>query len=127
MSRPKRETKPPSVKRFEKQCEMCTRSFKTFVRAARFCSKECRAEYSVIPPEEKPITGKLRLRFEALKKCKFRCFYCGRSPRNHNITLEVDHIIPRSKGGSDELTNLVAACYECNMGKSDRLIEGMPA
>ena len=34
--------------------------------------------------------------------------------------LEVDHIVPRNKGGSNERSNLQALCYKCNAGKRDR-------
>lgn len=54
-------------------------------------------------------------RFEVLKRDNFRCQYCGRNWKD--VTLEVDHIIPESKWGTDEMSNLVACCRECNMGK----------
>jgi ATP adenylyltransferase len=34
--------------------------------------------------------------------------------------LEVDHIVPRNKGGPDDLSNLQALCYRCNAMKRDR-------
>jgi hypothetical protein len=49
----------------------------------------------------------------------FACQYCG-SAGGH---LVVDHIIPRSSGGSDEPTNLVTACLECNSSKANRTPE----
>jgi hypothetical protein len=42
----------------------------------------------------------------------YECAYCG---SEKNLTL--DHIIPRSKGGSDKITNIVCACKECNHDK----------
>ena len=57
-------------------------------------------------------------RFEVFKRDKFTCQYCGRSAPD--VTLEVDHIQPRSKGGSDDLLNLVTSCRDCNAGKSNR-------
>jgi 5-methylcytosine-specific restriction endonuclease McrA len=66
---------------------------------------------------KKIIHIKTTLRFVILCRDQFRCVYCGRT--SQEATLEVDHIIPRSKGGSNLPTNLVTACYECNMGKSD--------
>ena len=54
-------------------------------------------------------------RFEVLKRDNFRCQYCGRNWKD--VTLEVDHIIPESKWGTDDMSNLVACCRECNMGK----------
>lgn len=58
-----------------------------------------------------------RLRFEILKRDNFRCCYCGRTPGV--VELYVDHVIPRAKGGSDEPSNLVTTCFDCNAGKSD--------
>jgi 5-methylcytosine-specific restriction endonuclease McrA len=49
------------------------------------------------------------------------CFYCGvafsGTGPDHRT---VDHRIPRSRGGSDGLANLVFACYACNQRKRDR-------
>jgi len=52
-----------------------------------------------------------------------RCFYCdvpfagrGQGPDHRTV----DHRIPRSRGGSEGLANLVFACYSCNQAKRDR-------
>ena len=58
------------------------------------------------------------LRYEVLKRAKFRCELCGISAEEK--ALEVDHIIPRNQGGSDDLWNLQALCYSCNAMKRDR-------
>lgn len=68
------------------------------------------------PKTRQPISA--RLRFEVLRDSGFACHYCGRRPPE--ITLHVDHVIPLIKGGTDARENLVAACAECNLGKSDR-------
>lgn len=57
-----------------------------------------------------------RLRFEILRRDNHACKYCGRTPPE--ITLTVDHVVPVALGGSDEPGNLVAACEDCNGGKS---------
>ena len=55
-----------------------------------------------------------------LARDKWKCLSCGRSAREDGVSLEVDHIIPRSKGGSDEMTNLQTLCRKCNIGKSNK-------
>jgi hypothetical protein len=50
------------------------------------------------------------------KRDLFTCKYCGRRPPE--VVLEVDHIIPRAGGGSDDIENLVTACCDCNRGKA---------
>jgi diadenosine tetraphosphate (Ap4A) HIT family hydrolase/5-methylcytosine-specific restriction endonuclease McrA len=57
-------------------------------------------------------------RYEVLKRARYRCELCGVSAEVK--ALEVDHIIPRNRGGSDDETNLQALCYSCNATKRDR-------
>ncbi len=62
----------------------------------------------------------LRLRFLVLSRDNFKCCLCGASPaKNPNVTLEVDHIVPWSKGGETTEDNLQTLCFDCNRGKSD--------
>lgn len=56
-------------------------------------------------------------RFRVLDRCGFRCHYCGETAPD--VKLQIDHILPRSKGGTDDERNLIAACEACNRGKSD--------
>ena len=58
------------------------------------------------------------IRYEILKRAKFRCELCGISAEQK--ALEVDHIIPRNNGGTDDQSNLQALCYSCNAMKRDR-------
>lgn len=58
-----------------------------------------------------------KLRFEVFKRDNFTCQYCGR--KAPDIVLNVDHIVPVSKGGTNELLNLTTSCFDCNNGKRD--------
>jgi len=60
-----------------------------------------------------PISPKLR--WEVLKRDKYVCQYCGAC--GPNVELEVDHVIPVSRGGTDDIDNLKTACFKCNRGK----------
>ncbi len=48
----------------------------------------------------------------------FRCQYCGKKLSYKNLTI--DHVIPKSKGGKTEWTNVVTSCMPCNSKKGDR-------
>lgn len=48
------------------------------------------------------------------------CQYCGRKRDRSELTL--DHVVPRSRGGTSTWTNIVVACIRCNMRKGDRLL-----
>jgi len=65
-----------------------------------------------------------RTRFEVFKRDGFKCQYCGRTPPA--VTLEIDHINPKSKGGLSNITNYITACYDCNRGKSDITLSSIP-
>lgn len=54
-----------------------------------------------------------------LEKWQRQCAYCGVK----DVPLQVDHIQPKSKGGSNRISNLCIACLKCNVKKSNRPIE----
>lgn len=53
------------------------------------------------------------------KRDDYTCRYCGKK----GGILEVDHIVPFSKGGSDDLSNLATSCRHCNRQKRDKSVE----
>ena len=65
-----------------------------------------------------------KIRFEIFKRDGFKCAYCGKAPPD--VTLEVDHINPSSKGGKNDTNNLITACFDCNRGKSNIVLEKIP-
>ena len=63
------------------------------------------------------------IRFRVLDRDNYQCQVCDKTP-----SAQVHHIIPRSKGGRDELSNLITLCDKCHMLVSpvpDRLISGL--
>ena len=59
------------------------------------------------------------LRWQVFQRDGWKCVSCGRTAHD-NIILHIDHIIPRSKGGSDTLENYQTLCNLCNLGKSNK-------
>lgn len=57
-----------------------------------------------------------RLRYEILRRDNHACRYCGSCAPDAKLTI--DHVVPVALGGSDEATNLVTACADCNAGKT---------
>ncbi|HET8630540.1 MAG TPA: HNH endonuclease [Thermomicrobiales bacterium] len=53
-----------------------------------------------------------------------RCEYCRAPQRVFNGPLHVEHIVPRSRGGADDLANLALSCSACNLAKG-AAVEGL--
>jgi 5-methylcytosine-specific restriction endonuclease McrA len=69
--------------------------------------------------KRKPIS--LALRYKVFKRDKFKC-RCGRSPATDpTVILHVDHKIPVSKNGTNDIDNLETMCNYCNIGKGDKI------
>jgi len=64
-------------------------------------------------------TLSLRTRFFVLQRDGFTCVLCGAN--GIGVRLEVDHLIPWARGGSDQFHNLQTLCFDCNRGKRDSL------
>ena len=59
-------------------------------------------------------------RYDILKRDNFMCKICGRTA-DDGAKLEVDHIMPVSKGGKTKDSNLQTLCRECNQGKKAKI------
>lgn len=73
--------------------------------------------YVKVPPGRK-VVGK-PTRSLILKRDRHTCQYCGYT----GDRLTVDHVLPKSRGGSESWQNLVASCLPCNNSKDDRTPE----
>ena len=64
-----------------------------------------------------------KLREYIKKRDNFTCCNCGNSTHvEPNLLLEIDHIIPVSKGGVTSEENLQTLCWKCNRAKSDKIV-----
>ncbi len=70
--------------------------------------------YRLLEMEPVPDT----IRYDVLKRAGGKCELCGCSAKER--PLHVDHIIPRSKGGKNDMANLQALCERCNLAKGNR-------
>ena len=68
---------------------------------------------------ETKIKVQTGIRWQVFKRDNWKCLSCGRSAKE-NIILHIDHIIPRSKGGNDNIDNYQTLCETCNIGKSNK-------
>ena len=66
---------------------------------------------SICKVERGKVSNKMR--FAIYKRDGYKCRYCGR----HTDDLEIDHIVPISKGGKSTLENLQTLCHRCNVRK----------
>jgi hypothetical protein len=62
----------------------------------------------------------LKIKLQVLKRDNYKCCFCGKSPAlNAGTILHIDHIIPFSKNGKSDLSNLRVLCSECNLGRGN--------
>ncbi len=75
-------------------------------------------EISGIEYQQGSLAG-YEVREYLLEKFNRTCIYCNAK----NIPLQIEHLHPRSKGGSDRISNLGLACQTCNLAKGNQLIK----
>jgi 5-methylcytosine-specific restriction endonuclease McrA len=73
------------------------------------------AEISSVEYQQGELAG-YEMREYLLEKFERKCCYCGKT----GIPLEIEHITPKSRGGSDRVSNLCLACRPCNQRKGSK-------
>lgn len=86
---------------------------------AHFDGYKCARNYYKCVVNKRNVPNFLRL--SIFERDKFKCVYCGLSAKDGAV-LNVDHILPVSKGGSNDSSNLQTLCRACNSGKADRIM-----
>jgi 5-methylcytosine-specific restriction endonuclease McrA len=90
----------------------------------RNTSRKVAVPIESLPRRRTPRDPSLRLRYKVLVRDNFSCCQCGRSPATElGIILHIDHEIPWSKGGDTVFENLRVLCKQCNLGKSDLVLD----
>lgn len=82
------------------------------------------------PSREEQRAPRITLRYQVLKRDRFRCVLCGASPATDPACeLHLDHIVPFREGGKTEAANLRTLCAACNLGRNaaDRSASGRAA
>ena len=79
-------------------------------------------EISGIEYQQGTLAGS-ELREYLLAKWGRKCTYCGKQ----DVPLQIEHIHPKSKGGSDRVSNLCLACEPCNRRKGNKPVDGFVA
>ena len=92
---------------------------KIIVEVATFDTQKMQnPEISGVEYQQGELQG-YEVREYLLQKFNRRCAYCGKK----DVPLEIEHIIPKSRGGSDRVSNLTIACHECNQEKGNQTAE----
>jgi 5-methylcytosine-specific restriction endonuclease McrA len=91
----------------------------TCVEVASFdTQKMVNPEISGIEYQQGELEG-YEVREYLLEKFGRTCVYCGKT----DVPMEVEHIIPKSRGGSDRVSNLTISCHKCNQKKGNKTAE----
>lgn len=98
-------------------CATCQKEFKG-TKQHKYCSEECkragrcRRDHHHVESKNKMI---LHLMWQ------FSCYLCGKTAYGDGVELDLDHVVPFSKGGQDLAYNLISCCTTCNRRRQDQL------
>jgi ATP adenylyltransferase len=97
--------------------------FKELKELQEICDSKINEYYSRDTSEDKSSSGWGLKRVTLIDKFPY-CQLCGQRPsKNNDISLDIDHIKPKTKGGSDDLENLQVLCHQCNRAKGNSFLK----
>ena len=113
---------PPSIMSRVYNVITCALRFQRFapltsvaIETVRFdMQKMVNPEISGIEYQQGTLAG-FEVKAYLLQKCGHECAYC----KAKNVPLQIEHIIPKSRGGTDRVSNLTVACEDCNQKKDN--------
>jgi 5-methylcytosine-specific restriction endonuclease McrA len=125
-NRKRTETLSPSIKHKLQTCIHLVEKIRKILPTTRInvevssfdTQKMQNPEISGVEYQQGELQG-YEIREYLLEKYSRTCVYCGKS----GIPLEVEHIVPKSRGGSDSVSNLTISCHKCNQKKGNRTAE----
>lgn len=92
---------------------------KTIIEVATFDPQKMQnPEISGVEYQQGALHG-YNVREYLLEKFNRTCVYC----KKQNLPLEIEHLTPKSKGGTNRVKNLVISCHKCNQRKGNRTVE----
>lgn len=111
-------TSPQGMRHYSKHCTYLESEIRTAMQHLVTREAYMQSEAWRRKNERAKVTPSLR--YDVMRRDGFRCCLCGRTASD-GIELEVDHIVPISKGGSTIGSNLQTLCRDCNRGKSAKV------
>lgn len=117
---------PPSLKSrvnnietwLRRLCSVCPITAVSYENVKFDTQKMQNPEISSVEYQQGELQG-YEVREYLLEKFGRKCAYCGKE----DVPLEIEHIIPKSRGGSNRISNLTLACHECNTAKGTMTAE----
>jgi 5-methylcytosine-specific restriction endonuclease McrA len=110
----------PDLPRYcSKRCARAGEKRRAKARAAAVEKARAKLIRAARRAEQWPLSeGAATRRDFIMEKFGHRCVYCDSSERP-----TIDHIVPKARGGTDRISNLVVACWQCNCDKGDLPID----
>lgn len=109
----------------DKEPQLCKACQDTAISAVLhpFVCHRCQHANVATRAAKMPLLVQPSLRFFILKRDHYRCRLCGIAARDgEHVRLEVDHITPKAKRGTNDPSNLWTLCTDCNRGKGIHLL-----
>jgi 5-methylcytosine-specific restriction endonuclease McrA len=98
-------------KNYEYNCDKCKSNFQSSAYIKKERKKHCEScRRKVKTSSDELMQLSSRTIHKILKRAKIECVMCGWD----RTSLDIHHLLPKSKGGSDEFSNLIALCPNCH-------------